>query len=75
MFWAVDAIESLYVSLRIVKRRPIVPKPFVEILSLTLQNDTTGRMAKPFVKVLSPDSVGSSPGVRALVCTNRNFIG
>ena len=44
--WAVDAIESLYVALRILKRRPIISKPFVEILSLTLQNDTTGRMAK-----------------------------
>ena len=48
MRWAVDAIESLCVALRIVKRRPIISKPFVRILSLTLQNDTTGRMAKAF---------------------------
>ena len=47
--WAVDAIESLYVALRIVKRRPVISTPFVEILSLPLQNDTTGRMEKAFV--------------------------
>ena len=41
MRWAVDAIESLYVALRIAKRRPTAPKSFVKILSLTLQNDTT----------------------------------
>ena len=69
--WAVDAIESIYVALRIVKRRPIISKPFVGILSLTLQNDTTGRMAKAFVKALSPDSVGSSPKGRAFVLTDR----
>ena len=66
--WAVDAIESLCVALRIVKRRPIAPKPFVEILSLTLQNDTTGRMAKLFATAGATVACNCTPALQFRRC-------